>query len=237
MRITYTYQNYPNCPRATEYSKNAESAAAHGGMFIGLLSFTAGAVFLACTFPFFGNYNWGDFLGSLAFVIVMGALNFYYFVARPNNTQCEINIILIEEGSRDFPKSIVEEYCDNLRKENKSANIKAFKKFFPVFLVGLFSAVALIATIKGVYFLCHKKGGLFLFLGGIAVIGILAYILWMLLHTSSAKPTEKVTAGRSITTQTVSNANGSGDIAFCRKCGAKVLPDSVFCAKCGTKVR
>lgn len=234
MRIRYTYQNYPNCPRATEYSKNAESMAVNGEMTAVLLSLGAGITFLVCTFSFFGNYNWGDFLGAIAFVIGAAILDFYFFVARPNTTQCEIKIILIEEGSHHLPSPVVEQYCEDLRKENKKINTEAFKKVLPVFSVGLFGAVALIATIKGVYFLCHKEGGLFLCLGGIVALGVLAYILWRLL----AKPAENAPAvGSRVTSQTVSNATESGDIAFCRKCGSKVLPDSVFCARCGTKVR
>ena len=76
MKISYTYQNYPNCPRATEYSKSAESMAVTGEMFAVLLSLGAGITFLAYTFPFFGNYNWGDFIGALAFVIVAAMLDF-----------------------------------------------------------------------------------------------------------------------------------------------------------------
>ena len=67
MRIRYTYNNYPNSPKATEYSRSAESSAAYAGIFIGPLSIGAVIAFLVCTFGFFGKYNWGEFLGAVAF--------------------------------------------------------------------------------------------------------------------------------------------------------------------------
>lgn len=237
MRISYTYQKYPNCPRATEYSQSAESTAAYGGMLIGPITIGAVIAFLVCTFSFFGNYNWGEFLATIVFSVVVAIIDFYYFVIRPNNTQCEIKVILTEEGNRKLPTSVVQQFCENLRAENRTANKKEFAKFIRVFLVCLFDAVAVIATIKGVYFLCHKDGGLFLLLGGIVAISILSYAIFKLLcsplHQSTAATTpasEKPAVNDSASIENI-------DIAYCRKCGTKVLPDSVFCAKCGTKVR
>ena len=237
MRISYTYQKYPNCPRATEYSQSAESSAAYGGMLIGPLSIGAVIAFLICSFSFFGNYHWGEFLGAIAFTVVVAIIDFYFFVIRPNNTQCEIKVILTEDGNRNLPASVVQQFCENLRKENKKENTKAFTSFFLIFLVSLSGAIALIATIKGVYFLCHKEGGAFLLLGGIAAIGILAYLLWRLLSDPLPKPATPPAPVSKEQTETAPSTSESGDIAFCRKCGAKVLSDSVFCAKCGTKVR
>lgn len=237
MRISYTYHNYPNCPRATEYSRSAESSAAYGGMLIGPLSIGAVITFLICTFSFFGDYNWGAFLGAIAFTIVVAIIDFYYFVIRPNNTQCNINVILAEEGNRNLPSPVVQQFCENLRKENRETNKEAFKSFFIVFLVSLLGAVALIAAIKGVYFLCHKEGGVFLLLGGVVAIGISVCLLWKLLNGSSPKPTTSQKTVSNTQSETIATAPENGDIAFCRKCGTKVLSDSVFCAKCGTKVR
>lgn len=236
MKIRYTYQNYPNCPRATEYSESAESSAAYEGLFIGPLSIGAVIAFLICTFSFFGNYNWGEFLGAIAFTIAVAIIDFYFFVIRPNNTQCEINVILAEDSNRNLPASVVQQFCKNLRKENKKKNTEAFINFFLIFLVSLFDAVSLIATINGVFFLCHKEGGLFLFLGGVVAIGVFSCLIWHLVSGHSKKPnTSKVSVSKE--PSDTPSASESGDITFCRKCGAKVLSDSVFCAKCGTKVR
>lgn len=237
MRISYTYQKYPNCPRATEYSQSAEYSAAYGSILVGPLSIGAVIEFLICTFSFFGNYNWGEFLGAIAFTIVVSIIDFYFFVIRPNNTQCEIKVILVEDGNHNLPSSVLQQFCENLRKENRKTNTKAFTRFFLVFLVSLSGAIALIAAIKGVYFLCHKEGGLFLLLGGILVIGVLAYLLWRLLSDPTPKPATTPVPVSKEPPETAPRTSESGDIAFCRKCGTKVLSDSVFCAKCGTKVR
>lgn len=237
MRIRYTYQKYPNCPRATEYSQSAESSAAYGGMLIGPLSIGAVIAFLICTFSFFGNYQWGEFLGAIAFTVAVAMIDFYYFVIRPNNTQCEIKVILTEDGNRNLPSSVVQQFCENLRKENRKANVEAFKGFFLVFVVSLFDAVALISAIKGVYFLCHKEGGLFLLLGGVVAICVFSYLIWRFVNGPSPKSVTSSIIANKETKTPVPNAVESEDIAFCRKCGTKVLSDSVFCAKCGTKVR
>ena len=74
-------------------------------------------------------------------------------------------------------------------------------------------------------------------LGGILAIGVLAYLLWRLLSDPTPKPATTPVPVSKEPPETAPSASESGDIAFCRKCGTKVLSDSVFCAKCGTKVR
>lgn len=206
-------------------------------MFIGPLSFVAVIVFLPSTFSFFGNYNWGEFLEAIAFTLVVATIDFYSFVIHRNNTQCEIKIILAEDSNHNLPSFVVQQFCENLRKENKKTNKKACTRFFLVFWVGLSDAIALIAAVKGVYFLCHSEGGLFLLLSGIIAIIVLSYLFWRLLSSSTHKPTTKPAHVRKKLSETALNTAEKGDIAFCRKCGAKVFSDSVFCTKCGIKVR
>ena len=237
MRIRYTYNNYPNSPKATEYSRSAESSSAYAGIFIGPLSIGAVIAFLVCTFGFFGKYNWGEFLGAVAFSIVVALIDFCYFIIRPNNTHCEIKVILTKETNKMLSETIVSQYCATLRKENKKQNLEAFKNFFAVFLVSLFDAIALIAAIKGTYFLCHKKGGALLLWGGIVAVVVFTCLVWKLAKGSSSRTitnTVPVNGGQPVPN---SKSPTIDDIAFCRKCGAKILPDSIFCAKCGTKLR
>ena len=179
MRIRYTYQNYPSCPKATEYSRSSESSAAFGGMFLSLFSFAAAITFLICTFSFFENYNWGEFLGSIAFATVMSFLNFYYFVCHPNNTACEIKVILTEASNHDLPQNVVQEYCNSIRNENSKKNIRAFKTFCPFYFVFLFNTIALIAGIKGVYFIYQGGEGVILLVS--SVIGICFFSFFLVL--------------------------------------------------------
>ena len=235
MRIQYTYQKYSNCPRATEYSRSAESSAAYGGMFIELLSFGAIITFLICTFSFFGNYNWGDFLGGVAFIIAMSLLDFYYFVIRPNNIACEIKVILTEDGNHNLPQDVVQEYCESLRKENRKQNKKEFNAFYPIFLAIFFDVIALIAGIKGVYFLCHKEEGIFLLLASIIALCVFSFLIWRFIKgPAPIARTQNTVVDRLLVNPSTPSNN---EIAFCRKCGAKILPDSTFCSKCGTQVR
>ena len=236
MRISYTYSNYPNCPRATEYSKSAEESAVRLYGLIGLITIGAIITFLICTFSFFGEYQWGDFLGGISFVAVAALLDFYAIVIRPQKTNCEIKVILAEEGNRHLPQYVVQQFCDNLRKETKKENTKAFLKYLPVFLAALSDAIALIGSIKGVYFLCHKEYQLPLLLCSLAALGVFSFIIWRLLN---APALDYVSSNESTSNASFSSSTQTEntDIAFCRKCGTKVLSDSVFCSKCGAKVR
>ncbi len=187
MRISYTYQSYSNCPRATEYSKKAEANVARASYFVSLLSIGAAITFLYYTFSFFGTYDWNTFLGATVFVVVTALLDFYHSEIRPNNIQCKIQVILTEDTNKSLPTTVVTKHCECLRKENKKQNIEAFKKFFPIFLASLVDAIALMATIKGVYFLCHKEEGLTLLFGGIATFFVFSYCIWRLVNGSSEK--------------------------------------------------
>lgn len=234
MKIRYTYQQYPNCPRATEYSKSAESTAAYLGMLIGPITFFEFFGFLFCTFSFFGNYNWEEFITVIVFAIVVAIIDFYYFVIRPNNTQCEIKVILTEESNRNLPKTAVQQFCEKLREENKNNNKEEFTKFFCIFLACLFDAVAVIATIKGVYFLFNMENSWFLFLGGIVATCCLSYIIYVLLRGPTYQSASTIPVSNTVAAD---NTDTNENIEYCRKCGTKVLSDSIFCSKCGTKLR
>lgn len=234
MRVHYSYLSYSNCPKATRYSRDAAEAAAYGSMFLGLLSFAAIITFLIVTFSFFGNYDWESFLWSIAFVSGMALLDFYHIVIRENNVSCEVNIILAEERNTGLSAESLKQKRENLRAKSKQDNKEAFAIFFPVFLSALCGSIALIAGIKGVYFLCHKQGGLLLLLGACVTLCVIGLLFWRPSFRSvgQAAPITSNTVQNAITTSVPDN-----DISFCRKCGAKIPEDSTFCPKCGTKVR
>lgn len=70
-KITYSYNSYPNCPEATEYSKSRASTAAQLGGIVGFASLGAvfGLVYTAS--EFFSKNNWSDFIGGIVFAIFM----------------------------------------------------------------------------------------------------------------------------------------------------------------------
>ena len=230
MRLWYSYQNYPNYPRATRYSKLVASSDTLVTLFLGWLSIGVVIAFLIYTFSFFENYNWNEFLHVIAITIAAAIADIYFFAIHPKNTECDIMVIVAEDGNHNLPKPVVQQYCENLRNENKKANIKIFIRMFLIFLVGLSGAVALIATIKSVYLLCHKADVTLLLSGSVFATVVFALLLFRMLRSSSRKAHAK-------TTPSNKEPLASEEVAFCRKCGAKVLSDSVFCTKCGIKVR
>ena len=170
MKIQYTYRNYPDCPRATEHSKSAESASAILGMLAGLMTLAAFFVLPIFTFSFFGSYNWTNFLGALGYTIFVGYLDLLLIDIRPNDTECELKVILLEDRKTNLPPEVIKGMCDSIKKENNKKDLESLKKFSLFFLPALAVFVALAALIKGVYFLCHKNGGFFLVLGSLAVL-------------------------------------------------------------------
>ena len=233
--IQYTYQNFPNCPRATEYSRYAESQTAGMGYIAILLSFGAIITFVINTISFFGSYDWLKFVGGLAFIIAAASMDFYVYVIRPNNTSYDIKIILLEENCKDLPDINVQEYCELLKKENRETNIEDFLSIFPIFLFALFDSIALIAGIKGVYFLCHRTGGLILLVVSIIALCIFSFLIWLFINQpfTRSNSNKKKSGQSNKKISTTPNDN----IVFCRKCGAKVLPDSKFCSECGEQIR
>lgn len=237
MRIQYSYKNYPNCPRATEYSQWAESRSATAGGLVGIITIAAVICFLASSFSFFGNYNWMDFLGSIIFVVIAAVVDFYYFIIRPNNTRCEIKIILLEDCNPTLPQETIKQLSKNLRKENRIENNSQFLKFFSVFAVSLVDTIALIAIIKGVYLLCHGEESWLLVVGALVLLIVLSCSIWLMVRDKPIKSAPKKSLSYYNQTNSANEYDEKKDIAFCRKCGAKILPDSIFCDKCGTKVR
>lgn len=178
--VSYTYKSFPNCPEATQYSKDRESYTAVLAGFVGLWTIVAVIYFIVCSFKFFGNYNWSDFSLSLFWLVFSAIFVFCFIVCRPRKTECELKIILIKSENKALPQEVINNYCDSLRKENRKENINTAKIFFPTFLLLVLAVLSLIGTIKGIYFLCHKQDGLFLLIGSLGVLCIIGLVAWYL---------------------------------------------------------
>lgn len=118
----YSYKSYPNCPEATEYSKNRASTAAQLGGLIVLFSLGAALWLVFVSIEFFNTNNWTDFIGTMVFAILMAVIDFYYFVVRDIITEREIKKILIKSAnpniasedfelvSKNFTRKVVNKY-------------------------------------------------------------------------------------------------------------------------------
>ena len=236
MKIEYTYTNYPDCPKATEYSKSEEEAAAYIGMFLGAATIGAIIAFVFYTYSFFEEYNWESFLLALGAIFCIGMIDLWFVCVRPNNTKYEIKIILLESKAKEMPLTPIKEFGDILRKEAKEESKKMFRAFFPVFIALLFDTIALIGAINGVYRLCHRRTDLWTPLIAIIAVCILScFVALSMKHLKKVLSYSEERLNRGDHSSYKEDDNNS--IAFCRKCGKRVLPDSIFCSNCGTKVR
>lgn len=233
MRFTYTYKSYPNCPKATAYSKSAEEATSIHTSFSGWALLFAIMFFLYSAFEFFTNGDWSNFLSAIAFLIAAALYGFYAFIVRPNNTECGIAVILTEESCQN---PIANEVCEAIRKKNKQKNMASFKTFFPLMIASVCDLIALVAAISGVYLLYHNNGGLLLLLCSTILIGLFSYIIWRIWPRSNSKGSRDSISTKNKIQEESTVRDTRGNTLYCRKCGNKVLPDSVFCSHCGTKL-
>lgn len=229
MKIQYTYSRFPNCPRATEYSHDTESLWSFLDMVIGVLSFVAMILLFIKGLDFFEYYNWIDFGPYAAFAFFIGILNFYSFSIRPNNTKCELKVIVLEDTA-NLQLGELDEMCKLLRCETRKENKQEFLHFFPIYLLAFGAVIAVIGVIKGIYFLRNYEDGLTLLLFSIVALCFFLCIIWIVIKRPSL-PKELFAKIKQKNKPIESNA------FFCRKCGTKLLSNSVFCYKCGTKVR
>ena len=79
-RIIYTYQSYPDCPRATKYSERRAKVGVILSIFIALYSIGVAIVFFAYTNALFLEGNWGDFLIAALLIILFAFLTFYFIL-------------------------------------------------------------------------------------------------------------------------------------------------------------
>lgn len=183
MRIKYTYKSFPDCPQATKYSKDREASSVGLEMAAGGLTFFAIIVFLACTFDFFGEYNWKDFLSSLAFACAASLLDFYVYIYRRLDTEYELNIILLNAKSSNYPQEVLSNLYKSLREENEKEKMASAKSFFLFFFLLMFASISLIGAIKGLFFLCRKYD----ILSVIMTLLVLGVISWRFFKSISSK--------------------------------------------------
>lgn len=237
MKIQYTYRSFPNCPRATEYSRSREWFGTLWGTGSG-----AGALFsiiwyVIATFGFFSEYHWEDFLLCLLSVTVLCFLCFYITVCRTNTTDCELNIILLEEQGDISDDELRREIFNKMRNKNRAENLLQIKTYFIWYALILTASTSLIALIKSIYLLLTDDGGLGMLV--IATIVLTAtlwggYKLWKIANPSTRL--KKISQEKAKTISQPKETK-SDDIRFCHKCGKELSDESIFCSSCGTKVR
>ena len=130
-KITYSYNSYPNCPEATEYSKSRASTAAQLGGIVGFASLGAvfGLVYTAS--EFFSKNNWSDFIGGIVFAV------WYYLL---NNLEFDVNV------ARGYIMALMvfiqNIHVFNCRSENRSAFSVSLKSNYFIVL-GVIGSVLL----------------------------------------------------------------------------------------------
>lgn len=236
-RYRYTYKSFPNCPEATEYSKERESSGVSLTIFAGWISLAAVLCFVTITFDFFESYNWVDFLFGIFFLILSALLDYYVFYSREKNTECELKIILLQSAENDIPHELIEHYCENLRYENKSKNRKKAQYIFSYFFLVMLVTISVIAIIKSVYFICHRNGGILLLITSSAALIVLGIVAFYLVKRNHCVVTGNNIGGLVDRKNSRSKTEQVSDIQYCWKCGTKVLPDSIFCSKCGNMIK
>lgn len=234
--MRYTYHNYPDCPRATKYSKNAEGSAAYGRMLLIPIAFYVLYYLLDSNYDFILNLNWLEYLLSILLLFVAELYFLYAMEIRENNIQCKINIILMEESNKSSSKDKIKYYTNCLKEKNHYKNKDAFMRFLRKVILINIGLISFLNLILGIYFVYQNMEGIIGLLIGSVGLCIFFYVYFAYGKKKSYvhnTKNESDKQGELNSSRTFENDNTQ----FCRKCGHKLLPDSLFCSKCGEKIK
>ena len=147
MRISYTYRSFPNCPAATEYSRQREAGTVALYALIVILGLFAAVSYTASILSFLKDPDWKLLCLGLGSVIVWGLLTFYTFVRRPLATEMNLKIILDEEHVVSLPYDLREDDYAKLKKDVNKKVSEAAKPACVYFFYGLGFATTVILDI------------------------------------------------------------------------------------------
>lgn len=236
MRYKFSYRSYPDCPRATDYSHDAEYFALIFGYVVNIAAFGAVAYYVVETFSFFDDYNWFSLFRSIAVVIIVALALFFCYCIRPNHTDYRIKVILLEDRGNKLPDAVFKQHVKSLKRQKRLRDKEEFLLFFPIFLFALLDSFSVIAAIKGILFLCNSKNGLPFILVAIPAIVVFTFLICLFAKKISSKPTQvkkgEINDGWHLDRPIKIQIN---DKATCKTCGAKLPFGKDCCAICGTK--
>lgn len=242
MRITYSYQYFPDCPEATEYSKSREFSQHMLMMSSGLVCLMLLPCYFIFTARFFGDYNWAYLLLYNLSLVASSYWLFYTLACRPNNTHTDITIMLFNsEYGEEFMNSNLD-IIEHMLVATKRKNARLTKTFFTWYGISWLGITSLIAIFRGVYLICHRQDyGIGILLGAIVTFLISIFCCYKMKcqkQKSQNKPSSSHASNKSITsTKSETIPLLQEDIHFCHNCGKELSSDSIYCSVCGTKVR
>ena len=237
IKYKYTYSIYPDCPKATEYSRERSETTARMTMCTGMLGFFSVLAYVAFSIVFLEEWEEGYFIGwllSAIFVTFFSFLLFYLMVCRNYSTESEIEIILLKSKfGRDY-EDVLDEEIKKIRYINRKENATRIKHFFVWYSLILSGITAAIAFFTSIYLLCEEGYGAGMLVISLLSVFVAGYGIYRLRKKSNVSiKTVKETTPMDIK----ENKTNNDDVYFCSRCGKEVSLDSLFCSACGNKVR
>jgi len=237
-KYNISYRAYPSSAEATNYSMNRATFGFYVGGIISL--FILGSIFyyIVGVISLFAGFDYLFYLKSLGVFLAASLVALYFFMLRERITERNCRLIILREYAEDkgaTPDEI--KYLESQVKAQSRTDLIGFaKSFYLVFIPAVISGTGLIGCATSVLRLCHKKGGLIGLIVSLIILiaATIYYIARYVPHDRHPKENKKMRLTKDSPKETPNSA--SVEIAFCRKCGAKVYSDSIFCAKCGCKI-
>lgn len=232
MRISYTYRSFPNCPAATEYSRQREASNVYLLALVLIGGFLAALVYIASTSLFPTEMDWKFLCLGFGAVIIWGLFAFYTFVRRPLATELNLKIILDEEHVVSLPYDLREDDYAKLRKDVNKKVLEAAKPACVYFFYGLGFATTVIWDIVFI-----KKGYIattIIYL--LAALSLAAGALYY--HSIRKKTREKAELYKALHKSIIKNDDSlkpkNDENWVCPQCGSKNKIHAMFCKDCGT---
>ena len=236
------YTSYSSSEEATTYSKDRAVFGFYIGGMINIADIGSVFYYIIGVLYLFGEFNYIEYLKSLGLLLVMSVISAYFYMIREKITDMNCKLILLRENAEKNSVGSDERKIFELqiKSECKSYIKICIQLYLMNFLPALLLGTGVIGCVKSIYMLYHKEDGILGLLISIPII-ISCILYFILKHKSEHRDsTSKMIKHKKIkineSNRHAKNHQINRKIAFCRKCGSKLYPDSKYCPECGTEI-
>lgn len=188
MKVTISWDNFSNCPEATEYSKSHSYLSWFVGLFAILLAFSSVAEFIDSTIQLFGKSALDNFLFTSLFP-PLGALAVYLvYVLWDNRAEMRMKSILIHHNHAVSKSQYNIEVKERELRCNANKALKVSTSYFFTYFFGIYiSLIGAIITAYSIFLLSNQQEGFFLLAAGVTLIVLFSFLTFKIIRAIKSR--------------------------------------------------